>query len=508
MQFRYFPLVLVVFLTGSSLVLSSCDSSGSNGDNSGSDSDPDVTVTAAFTVEPAAPEVGDEVTLDGSDSSVEDADELSYEWELSGPDESAAVLDDSEAEETFFEADVAGTYEVSLEVAAGDARDDAAETVQVEEGESEGENDRLHWSVNVGEYLGMEPTLGPDGNIYVGASGGGLVAVDSQGVELWSKQDLQVRTASLSTDGNTLFVGAEASNQLVALDAETGDVQWTFDDDGSLGSAYHTALDEAGGVVYVVADQLHAVDRQAATPEDRALWSTGGPEMSKASKPAVSADRSTVYAGSSDGRLVAFSTADGEKQWEVEVNTEDDRLVASSPAIGESGTVYVGSTDGAVYAISPDGSVDWIFDDMAHPVDGDIALAPNGDRIYAVTNSAATGENDRLYAIDANGNQLWRTTGTAPSPPSASPVVGENGVVYYNNSTGVIAIDSQGERQWTYGTDDFVYGGPILSEDGMLYVGSWDENLYALKTEAEGVSTTSPWPLMGQNVRRAGLQSD
>ena len=93
--------------------------------------DPEVTVEAAFSVSPDTPEVGDQVTLDGSASTVEGATALDFNWALTAPDGSAAAIDDPEAETTTFTADVEGAYTITLEVSAGDAMDSASGGVDV-----------------------------------------------------------------------------------------------------------------------------------------------------------------------------------------------------------------------------------------------------------------------------------------------------------------------------------------------------------------------------------------
>ena len=67
------------------------------------------------------------------------------------------------------------------------------------------------------------------------------------------------------------------------------------------------------------------------------------------SSPAIGPD-GTVYVGSSDKKLYALSGKSGEKLWEFET----EALVSSSPAIGPDGTVYVGSDDNKIYAIKTD----------------------------------------------------------------------------------------------------------------------------------------------------------
>ena len=50
--------------------------------------------------------------------------------------------------------------------------------------------------------------------------------------------------------------------------------------------------------------------------------------------------------------LFAFS-ADGEQKWFIEIGVPS---VTGSPAIGVDGTIYFGSANGDVHAISPDGA--------------------------------------------------------------------------------------------------------------------------------------------------------
>ena len=44
---------------------------------------------------------------------------------------------------------------------------------------------------------------------------------------------------------------------------------------------------------------------------------------------------------------------------------------------------------------------------------------------------------------------------------------------------------------------------PAIGSNGTVYVGSYDNKLYAIKTESLG-PTKSPWPMRGQNARHTG----
>jgi outer membrane protein assembly factor BamB len=67
------------------------------------------------------------------------------------------------------------------------------------------------------------------------------------------------------------------------------------------------------------------------------------------SSPAIGSD-GTVYVGSSDKKLYALSGKSGVKLWEFKTELP----LSSSAAIGSDGTVYVGSIDKKVYAIKTD----------------------------------------------------------------------------------------------------------------------------------------------------------
>ena len=109
------------------LVLAGCDDDpvSENGDPG----DPDPTVTASFTIDPENPEVGEEVTLDGGNSTVQNAGSLSFEWSLTAPSGSNADIADPSDEITTFTADAEGDYDVTLEVSANGATDSASESV-------------------------------------------------------------------------------------------------------------------------------------------------------------------------------------------------------------------------------------------------------------------------------------------------------------------------------------------------------------------------------------------
>src|ERR1700743_1058804 len=94
--------------------------------------------------------------------------------------------------------------------------------------------------------------------------------------------------------------------------------------------------------------------RALAIVEFTNIWSLNvGKEI--ASSPALSPD-GTLYFGSGDNHLYAVSTNRFIK-WAFRTGLD----IKSSPAIGDDGTIYVGSRDRKFYAVTPEGKLKWSF---------------------------------------------------------------------------------------------------------------------------------------------------
>jgi outer membrane protein assembly factor BamB len=169
------------------------------------------------------------------------------------------------------------------------------------------------------------------------------------------------------------------------------------------------------------------------------------------------------------------------------------RVISSPLVVGD--VVYAGSSDGSLYAINrADGTQRWKFDTR-----GPVASSPalHNGLVYV---SSVDGN---IYAIDATtGTAKWTfaTKGerrfTAPGIHGAiprtermpdpfdvflsSPVIANNVVYIGSGDQNVYALDAAtGAVKWTFTTGDVVHATPAVA-NGVVYVGSWDRNVYAL----------------------------
>ena len=225
--------------------------------------------------------------------------------------------------------------------------------------------------------------LGPDGNIFVGNTGGGAYSLTRAGKERWVHQaGNSVWTTPAFGPGGRSFWGSLDLN-MFALQTANGAVDW-----------------KQQTLSYVT------------------------------SSPAVSADGATVYYASFDHKIYAVDAVTGFERWQVQTGDH----VYGSPALDKAGNIYIGSTDGSVYSVDPQGRVRWTYD-TGDAIRGSVDLGPKpggtgGDIAYVGSS------NGKLYAIDAStGRRRW-SFDTTPDDPvlrdrndlNGSPALGRTGV--------------------------------------------------------------------------------
>ncbi len=158
--------------------------------------------------------------------------------------------------------------------------------------------------------------------------------------------------------------------------------------------------------------------------------------------------------------------------WRVRLGAGNE--LSSSPAIAPDGTIYVGSLDSGVYAVSPSGTVRWRYE-TGGPVYSSPAIAPDGT-IYVGSSDSS------LYAINSNGTQQWcyQTGGGVASSPS----IASDGTIYVGSDDHKLyAFNSNGTERWIYLTGGSVSSSPAVAANGTVYICSHDRYLHAVNPD-------------------------
>ena len=174
------------------------------------------------------------------------------------------------------------------------------------------------------------------------------------------------------------------------------------------------------------------------------------------STPAV-AGSGTVYVGSTDGHLYAFSST-GALRWRYEAGEIGD----SGPAIGADGTIYIASIDGKLHAVNSVGSALWTRSVSSTAYGSTPAIASDGTIYFRA--------DERLYAFTPTGSTKWSVA--LPGGTYSSPVIGSDGTVYVGSTGRLTAFTSTGAEKWSYSVSGDVFSSPAIGADGTLYFGS------------------------------------
>ena len=353
-------------------------------------------------------------------------------------------------------------------------------------------NDSLWQAVATGAITGA-PAVASDGTVYAGSTDNSLYAFAADGTPKWSFPTgslIDTCSPAIGADG-TVFVGS-GDGKLYALNPD-GTLKWSHD--------FNTAALPVGA----------------------------------GNSPAVAGD-GTVYIKISDGFLHAINPTDGSERWKANVNAPLASFYGS-PIVAPDGTIYQGSdeNDAALYALNPDGTQKWRF-----KADSGIYATPALDAIGNVYFCTLTGG---VYSVTSTGNQRWRASsgGNISSSPAisadgttlyyggydqkfyarstatgtatwtltlanevraSSPAIDANGVIYVGCYDGnLYAITPSGAVQRTWTTGLFIRSCPAISGTS-LYIGSNDEKLYALDLGTS--SAAGPWPQYKANPARLG----
>jgi len=218
--------------------------------------------------------------------------------------------------------------------------------------------------------------------------------------------------------------------------------------------------------------------------DPRIQWITHLTAGSFYGSPALSADQSTVYVGTSQPllgavprqhSLVALSVATGAQQWSFATGLAE---VRSTPAVHTDGSITFlieernlsgGFVKTEVVRVSSSGSEVWRR-----------ALGIPAERVDIGFSAPALGADgsvfiaaDSLYALNNNGTVRWTAFG-AVEDIRATPSIGADGTVYFAaRNVPLSALNpATGDVLWSQslGANGHVFGAPALGADGTIYV--------------------------------------
>ena len=266
---------------------------------------------------------------------------------------------------------------------------------------------------------------------------------------------------------DVVYVGSGDGN-VYALDAKTGALAWKF----ATGNVVHASPAIAEGTVFIGSWDTYFYALDALTGKEKWRFKTGDDtvihnQVGIQSSAAVA--NGVVYFGCRDSQLYALDARTGKQRWKFD---NHGSWVVGSPAVHD-GKVYFGTSDsGMLYALDAASGAPVVSQKLVWYVFASPTIA--GQQVYAAT------WDGRLTALDLTSHQISWTFATdgsrrtrptfmkADSSINGEAIAGEN---FYDD------LPLQIDKLYAMGS---LLSSPVVA-DGVLYVGSADGDLYALR---------------------------
>lgn len=228
------------------------------------------------------------------------------------------------------------------------------------------------------------------------------------GTRRWQKADIVAPINALATDGSTIYgvSGGQVAPELVAIDAPSGTVRWTFDGGGERIDDGATVAASADTVAVVDPDALWVLDPDGPVALDAGTSLAGEPQarwrvpVAGAWLDSLALLPDVVVIADRTGDVCAYDPADGEQRWCVPVADVADE----APTIVAARNVVVVIHGSRATALSIESGLPrW-----EHTADR--PLTP----IATSTGSEVVVSDDRggAHALDlATGFEVWRASG-------------------------------------------------------------------------------------------------
>ncbi|MBK7405846.1 MAG: PQQ-binding-like beta-propeller repeat protein [Phycisphaerales bacterium] len=148
---------------------------------------------------------------------------------------------------------------------------------------------------------------------------------------------------------------------------------------------------------------------------------------------------------------VTLRQSDGRVRWTFDADSDNQWF---RPALAPDGTLYLHTSQGLVYALSPDGALKWTTTALGFPYMPPTA-GPDGT-LYC-------GSVQTIFAISPQGQTLWTYKDQSAQGLQNSMTVGPDGKLYgaYDFGPGAVSLTTSGDLVWSNAGDPamFEYGG-------------------------------------------------
>lgn len=203
-----------------------------------------------------------------------------------------------------------------------------------------------------------------------------------------------------------------------------------------------------------------------------------------------------LYVGAEDGFVYAIdlSASRGRNQWDPLTGAgKTEWFINSSPALSPQGALIVAGRDEFLYAFNFDGGVIWKLH-LRGQMLGSPVVTKDGDVLVGISliRRGQAGQG-KLVCVDAKAQRV-RWEAPADGAVESTPVIGDDGVVYFGDNTGMLrAVDLTGRQIWSSNVGSPVRSAGTIAAPGRLIFGCDSGTLVGVNCESKTIALAG-WP--------------
>ena len=216
---------------------------------------------------------------------------------------------------------------------------------------------------------------------------------------------------------------------------------------------------------------------------------------------------STLYVGSEEGYIFAVELGErrGRNRWDHSAEVgHAGWYIRAGVAVTDDELLVVAGRDEHLYGFHPDGRT--AFRTL---MPGQMLGSPVIDRlghIYVGISQAERGKKPAglLVCLDGNSHKVrWQYQ--AAGPVEATPVIGDDDVIYLGDNEGLIhAVDFSGSGKWTAQVESPVRSAGTIVGPGRVAFGQDNETLIVLECSSKALAVAG-WPKFGRTLANSAL---
>ncbi|XP_072294968.1 beta-alanine-activating enzyme isoform X2 [Eucyclogobius newberryi] len=339
---------------------------------------------------------------------------------------------------------------------------------------------KRHWLSDTGRCVDASPVVllhqSDRSTVFIGSHSHRVQALDlDSGGLVWERVlgDRIEASATVSPCGTLVIVGCYDGG-VYFLNVSSGETEWVF----KTGDAVKCcpAVDAETGLVLVGSHDGHVYALDPKT--HHCVWKRPCGGGALFSSPFIHPSLRHLFVATLGGRLLCLNVDSAEELWSF----SKDVPFFSSPVSSET-HVVIGSADGNIYSLSPDGKLLWQFLTQA-PVFSSPCLTPDQQQVLCGSHDG------HIYCLNLwDGAQVWRfeTSGRVYSSPfvfDASALGTRCSLVALASTDGTVWIldVKTGLKRASHKLPGELFSSPVVHKDSFL-IGCRNDYVYCLKLE-------------------------